>query len=164
MDYTVRPYRHGEEQYVAEAQSRIYSREYHWGDTFIDYAEKIALDFAAKARNSKEELWVAEKDGELIGCIMLCQTEEIPIGQLRLFSVEKEYRHCGVGSALSKALLAKAKAAGYKELILWTASPLTDAIRHYEKLGFHCVEKVPNRAWSIDGEMLYEVKMAMKLE
>ena len=163
MEYTVRPYQHGEERYVAQAHRRIYSKEYHWGAVFIDYAEKIALDFAAKTKNDKEELWVAEKDGELIGCIMLCQTEEPPVGQLRLFLVEKNYRCYGVGSALSKALLAKAKEAGYKELILWTASPLTDAIHHYEKMGFHCIEKVPNRDWNIEGEMLYEVKMTMKL-
>lgn len=68
-----------------------------------------------------------------------------------------------VGSALSKALLAKAKETGYKELILWTAGPLTDAIHHYEKIGFYHAEKVPNRDWNIDGEMLYEVKMTMKL-
>lgn len=125
--------------------------------------KKIALDFAKKTKNDKEELWVAEKDGKLIGCIMLCATEDAQTGQLRLFLVEKEYRCYGVGSALSKALLAKAKEAGYEELILWTASPLTDAIRHYEKMGFHCTEKIPNRDWSIDKELLYEVKMSMKL-
>ena len=37
------------------------------------------------------------------------------------------------------AFMEKAKSAGYKKLILWTASPLTDAIHHYEKLGFRVV-------------------------
>lgn len=49
-----------------------------------------------------------------------------------------------------------------KELILWTASPLTDAIHHYERLGFCCVEKVENSTWSMDGEKLEEVKMVMQ--
>lgn len=52
---------------------------------------------------------------------------------------------------------------GYKKLILWTASPLTDAIRHYEKLGFSIVEERENHTWSLDGESLNEIKMELLL-
>ena len=31
MVYTVRPYKKGEEQYVAEAHRRVYREEYNWG-------------------------------------------------------------------------------------------------------------------------------------
>lgn len=164
MDYIVRPYQPGEKAYIADAQKRIYSRGYRWGPSFIDYAVKIPLDFAAREKNEKEEMWVAEGDGKLIGCIMLCQSEESSdAGQLRLFLVEKEYRRFGVGRALTYALLQKAREAGYHRLVLWTASPLADAIRHYEKLGFRKVEERENHNWSLDGNPLFEVKMAMEL-
>lgn len=164
MDYIVRPYRPGEEAYVADAQRRVYSEEYHWGPSFIDYAVKITLEFAAQAKNEREEMWVADSGGKLIGCIMLCQSDESPdAGQLRLFLVEKEYRRFGIGRALTTALFQKAREAGYKQLILWTASPLTDAVRHYEKLGFHKVEEVENHDWSLDGETVFEVKMVLNL-
>ena len=144
MEYTVRPYRKGEEVYVADAQRRIYSEEYRWGDAFIRYAVKVAMDFAEKEKNDREELWVAYADGKLVGCIMLCETDDPTVGQLRLFLVEKEYRRYGIGGALIKALMEKAKEAKYEELILWTASPLTAAIRHYERLGFRVTEEKEN--------------------
>ena len=50
---------------------------------------QIALDFAKKEKSEKEELFVAETDGTLIGCVILCETDDANVGQLRLFAVEK---------------------------------------------------------------------------
>ena len=94
---------------------------------------------------------------------MLCETDDPKVGQLRLFLVEKEYRRCGVGGALLQTLMEKAGEAKYEGLILWTAGPLTAAIRHYERLGFHTVEETENNEWSLDGEPVTEVKMVMTL-
>lgn len=163
MEFTIRPYKRGEEQYVASLHKKLYSNEYSWGISFTDYAIKIAIDFAKKEKSDKEELFVAECDGGLVGCIMLCQTDDVDVGQLRLFAVEKEYRSYGIGLALINAFMNRAKEAGYKKIILWTASPLTAAIRHYEKLGFKPVESIENTIWNIDGKSLYEVKMELSL-
>ena len=163
MDTVIRPFRKGEEAYVADAHRRIYSQEYRWGDAFTYYAAKVATDFAEKDRSAREELWVAEADGKLVGCIMLCETDEPLTGQLRLFLVEKDYRRFGIGGALIRALMEKAEEAGYRKLILWTAGPLVDAIRKYERLGFRTVEEKRNDEWSLDGEPVTEVKMEMTL-
>ena len=163
MNAIIRPYRQGEEQYVAELHKRLYSEEYSWGPSFTDYAAKIALDFAKKEKGDKEELFVAELNGSLAGCIMLCQTDDPAIGQLRLFAVEKTCRRYGIGSALIRTVMDKVKAAGYQKVILWTASPLTAAIRHYEKLGFKSVETVENTTWATDGSPLREIKMELSL-
>lgn len=163
MDTVIRPYRPGEERYVAELHKRLYSEEYAWGPSFTDYAAKIALDFAKKEKNEKEELFVAERNGNLAGCIMLCQTDDPAVGQLRLFAVEKAYRRYGIGSALIRTVMDKVKAAGYQKVILWTASPLAAAIRHYEKLGFKAVESVENTTWATDGSPLREIKMELSL-
>lgn len=163
MDYCIRPYRAGEEEYVARAHREVYSAEYNWGESFISYAEEIALSFPAREKSEKEELWVAEAQGRLLGCIMLCRGDEPDVGQLRLFLVDKECRGQGVGRALTEALLQRAHEVGYKRLILWTASPLTAAIHQYEKLGFEQTERVENTEWSLDGELLYEIKMELEL-
>jgi len=164
MDFIIRPYRQGEEKYVAEAHRRIYTKEYRWGDSFTEYAINVALHFAESGHSERGELWVAETDGKLVGCIMLCQTDKPLTGQLRLLLVENEYRCLGVGKALINTLLARAKNVGYKELILWTASPLKDAIRHYEKLGFRRVEEIENNKWSLDGKCLSEIKMQLTIQ
>lgn len=161
MNFIIRPYQLGEEQYVAQLHKKLYSSEYLWGASFIDYAMKIAIDFEKK--NDKEELFVCDCGGVLAGCIMLCETDDPTVGQLRLFAVEKDYRHYGIGSALINAVMSKAKEVGYQKIILWTASLLTDAIRHYEKLGFKEVESIENTTWDTGGKTLNEIKMELSL-
>ena len=163
MNFTIRPYKQGEEKYVADLHKALYSTEYSWGPSFTDYAMKIATGFAKSRKNDREELFVADCDGTLAGCIMLCQTDEPSVGQLRLFAVERDYRRYGIGSALIAAFMKKAKDSGYQKIILWTASPLTDAIRHYEKLGFKATESVETTTWNIDGKPLDEIKMELFL-
>lgn len=112
------------EKYVAELHRRLYTEEYSWGPAFIGYAAGIAMDFAKKEKNSREELFIAEYRGHLAGCIMLCQTDDHDVGQLRLFAVEKSCRRHGIGKALMDTVMSMARTAGYKKMILWTASPL----------------------------------------
>ena len=120
-------------------------------------------EFAQKEKSPREEMWIAEADGRPIGSIMLCETGDGETGQLRLFLVEKAYRRLGVGSALTHTLMAKAREAGYRRMVLETAACLTEAIRMYERLGFHKDKEVPNADWSLDGDVVYEVYMSMEL-
>jgi len=159
----VRPYKKGEEKYVADAHERVYLEEYNWGPAFGDYARKIAYDFAAARKKPQEELWVAEVDGELAGCIMLNETENPEIGQIRLFLVEKKYRKNGIGSALTDAVMKKVDECHYNKIILWTADALTAARRHYGKMGFKCVESIPNETWSLSRKAVNEEKWEMQL-
>lgn len=61
MEFTIMPYKTCEERYVADFHKKLYSSEYSWGSGFTDYATKIAIDFAKKEKNDREELFVAER-------------------------------------------------------------------------------------------------------
>ncbi|MDO4989626.1 MAG: GNAT family N-acetyltransferase [Eubacteriales bacterium] len=163
MDFTIRPYRRGEEEYVARLHERLYSEEYGWGPEFVRYAVEIPRHFAGKERNDREELFIAEQGGRPVGSMMLCATEDPDVGQLRVFAVEKDCRRQGIGAALLQAALEKAKSAGYTKLILWTADAVTDALRKYETLGFRVMETKENRSWRPDGEAVIEIKMEKEL-
>ena len=163
MEYMIRPYQNGEERYVADLHKKLYAKEYSWGPNFTDYAMEIALDFAKKDKCDREELFIADAEGQPVGCIMLCETDDPDIGQLRLFAVEKDYRRFGIGSALIRTFMEKARSSGYKKIILWTASPLTAAIRHYKRLGFQIVDSVENNDWSTEGIPVEEIKMEMNM-
>ena len=58
MDFIIRPYKQGEEKYVAELHKALYSTEYSWGPSFTDYAVKIALDFAKKEKSDTQRVAV----------------------------------------------------------------------------------------------------------
>ena len=53
MEYIVRPYRRGEEQYVADAHRRLYPAEYGWGPAFTEYAERSPWILPARSRRGK---------------------------------------------------------------------------------------------------------------
>ena len=162
-EFQIRPFRKGEENYVADAHERVYVEEYGWGENFYKYARQIALDFGAAPKKPREELWLAEMNGKLLGSVMLVETDDPQVGQLRLFLVEKSARKQGIGSALVETLLAKAREWGYKRLILWTAEPLHDARRYYGKIGFVMTEKTENHDWRVDGGSVVEEKWEMDL-
>ena len=163
MDFIIRPYESGEERYVANAHRSVYSAEYHWPEPFLQYAEQIPLKFAEKARNDREELWIAEADGKPVGSILLCDTDDPLTGQLRLFLVEREYRGRGIGSALLGTLMERARSSRYEKLTLLTSTPLTTAIRLYERLGFREIGREVNEEWSVDGEPFTDLIMEMTL-
>lgn len=164
MTVVIRNYRPGEEEYVADLHERLYTEEYGWGPAFVTYAKKIAVDFPKRPANGREGLWIAEVEGEPAGSVMLCETEDPSVGQLRLFAVEKNRRRQGIGRALMEALIARAEEVGYETLILWTAGSLEAAIRQYERFGFRVTETVENRSWRPDGEPVLEIKMEKTLK
>ena len=162
-NFTIREYRPGDEEFAADIHERVYQEEYNWGPIFSDYATHIARDFAEKGTSSGEQMWIAETETGNAGCIMLCRTDDPAVGQLRLFIVEKTYRKNGIGQALIDTLLKEAREAGYAKLILWTAHPLTDAIRCYERVGFVKTETTSNTDWSLSGDTVFELKYEMSL-
>src|SRR6185369_8322844 len=83
-----------------------------------------------------ERCWIAESDGTRVGGVMLVHLSD-EVGKLRLLIVSPEARNHGVGSALVKACVDFARAAGYKKVTLWTHQNLTAARRLYEAAGFH---------------------------
>lgn len=163
MEFAIRPYRPEEIPYIIDAHRKVYTEEYNWGDAFLVYVEEVVKNFATGSKHADEGLWVAVIEDKPIGCIMLCHTEEMGVGQLRLFLVEKRARGYGIGKTLSEFLLTQARCLGYEKLILWTADILEDALRQYARMGFVEVERIPNHTWSRDGKTVYEVKMVLTL-
>lgn len=160
--YIIRPYKPGEEHYVAGAHERIYHNCFGWGDNFSRYAKKVVYDFADAPRREHAEMWIAEAEGKPVGSIMLQETEE-GVGQLRLFLLEPEYQHGGIGIALWRTAMDTAKAWGLKHLFLETAEPCTDARRIYAKEGFVISDRSLASDWTLDGSPVYEERWDLDL-
>ncbi|MBQ9091232.1 MAG: GNAT family N-acetyltransferase [Anaerotignum sp.] len=162
MNYIIRPYQKGEEDYVADAHERIYRQEYGWSDIFVAFAKQVVYDFAALPKSDHAEMWVADVDGQPVGSIML-QEEEKGLGHLRLFILEKEFRGTGIADALLGIAMEKAKEWGFTHLYLSTAEPLTAARKKYAKLGFAVTRKEKMTDWTTDGSDVWEEFWEMDL-
>ena len=162
VNYTIRPYRKGEEDFVADAHDRIYREEYNWNDTFVAFAKQVVYDFAALPKNDHAQMWVADVDGKPVGSIML-QEEETGLGHLRLFILEKDFRGMGIADALLDTAMTHAKEWNLSHLYLSTAEPLTAARKKYADLGFAVTRKEKMTDWTNDGTDVWEEFWEMDL-
>src|SRR5262245_1349548 len=126
----------------------LYAREYGFDATFEAYVAGPLAEFVRRA-SDRERLWIAERDGHLVGCIAIVAASP-RTAQLRWFLVDPAARGAGLGKRLLDEAVAFCKANGYGNIILWTVSALVAASRLYQGAGFRKVEEKPGRQWGVD--------------
>ncbi|MET0362168.1 MAG: helix-turn-helix domain-containing GNAT family N-acetyltransferase [Sphingobium sp.] len=135
LAWSIRPFRTGDLALVAARQTLLYEREYGWGRAMELLQGEIASAFLRDFKPGREQCWIAEADGAMLGAVLLTDAS-CNVGQLRLLHVEREARGLGIGRALVDQCIGFAGKAGYDRLKLWTQDILTGARRIYEAAGF----------------------------
>jgi hypothetical protein len=107
----LRSHRPGDMGWVVERHGALYWEEYGWDETFEALVADIVAKFITHLDTKRERCWIAEVDGDRVGCV---------------FCVKKSNK--------------VARAAGYRDLVLWTNDVLVAARRIYERAGFDLIE------------------------
>jgi DNA-binding MarR family transcriptional regulator/GNAT superfamily N-acetyltransferase len=140
----------GDLGWVVERHGARYAAEYGWDGTFEALVARIVADFAERHDTKREAAWIAELDGDRIGCVFCTAADTADTAQLRLLLVEPSARGSGVGTRLVDECLRFAKRAGYTRVTLWTNDVLVAARRIYQRAGFVCDRREAHHSFGQD--------------
>lgn len=135
QSYLLRAPRPGDFGWIVKRHAELYAQEYGWTEPFEGVCAQIVADFANKNDLQRERCWIAELDGENVGCVFLV-ADSADVARIRLLIVDPKARGLGLGARLVDECVRFSRSAGYKKMTLWTHSVLTAARHIYQKAGF----------------------------
>lgn len=166
--FVLRAHRPGDMGWVVSRHGALYAQEFGWDSHFEALVARIAAHFIEHLDPAREACWIAERDGQRIGCVFLVQardeaTDAVEDGsaQLRMLLVEPSARGLGLGAALVAECERFARQAGYRRIRLWTNSLLLAARGIYERGGYKLLASEPHHSFGKDlvGE-IWELSLA----
>jgi GNAT superfamily N-acetyltransferase len=161
---SIRPLgRPGDLGWVVMAHGEVYAEEFGWNAEFEALVARIVADYAAGRDPAREAAWIAELDGQRVGCVFLV-AKDSHTAQLRILLVDPAARGRHLGRRLVGECIGFARRAGYRRLVLWTNEPLAAARRIYLASGFTLVSEERHHSFGVDltGQH-YELDLAAEL-
>lgn len=154
----------GDLGWVVMAHGELYVREFGWDTTFEALCARIVADYAAEADDPGYAAWIAELDGERVGCVFVVRGEGPGVAKLRILLVDEKARGRRLGYRLVGTALDFAAAAGYERMQLWTNHPLAAARHVYLQHGFSLIRSEPHHSFGVDlvGQT-YEVDLGARI-
>ena len=114
-----------------------------------DYRDRLH-DVAT--RDAQAEVWVAVRDGRLLGNVTYCppgspwrEIARAEEGEFRMLAVDPDAQGAGAGTALARLCEERARTDGATGMALSSLATMTSAHRGYGRLGY---ERDPGRDWS----------------
>jgi DNA-binding MarR family transcriptional regulator/N-acetylglutamate synthase-like GNAT family acetyltransferase len=147
--FTLRTHQPGDIGWLIARHGEIYARESQWDSSFEGLVAEIVGAFLKNFDHRRERCWIAERDGERVGCVFLVQHSKT-VAKLRLLMVDASARGLGIGGRLVSECIDLARQIGYRKLTLWTNGILKDARRIYERAGFRLVREEKHHSFGHD--------------
>jgi GNAT superfamily N-acetyltransferase len=147
----LRPHRIGDIGWMVHRQGVLYNQQYGWNGEFEALIARIYYEYETAPEAPPKALWVAEREGRIMGSIFVMPSEGVPgSAQLRMLYVEPEARGQGIGKTLVDQAVSFARNSGYERMRLWTHTIQESARRVYAGAGFQIVESEPHHQFGKD--------------
>ena len=88
--------------YITYLHGILYASEQGWDHTFDAYVAIPLAEFA-KSHSSRERIWIAEKEGRIVGSVAIVKFSEKE-AQLRWLLLDPDVRGLGLGRRLLEEL------------------------------------------------------------
>jgi GNAT superfamily N-acetyltransferase len=148
--FSLRPHRPEDMELIVAKHGQLYKQEYGWGERFEELVGNITTDFIDHYDRTSERCWIAEREGEFLGCVMLVNDRTAEkTAKLRLLLVDPSARGLGLGRTLVRQCIQFAQETGYARITLWTNSILTSAQRIYRSEGYKLVREEEHETFGI---------------
>lgn len=149
VPFILRAHEPGDMGWVIERHGAIYADEYGWDTSFEALVAQICADFITHLDTARERCWIAEMNGQRVGCVFVVKVDDMT-SKLRLLLVEPEARGLGLGGRLVDECIAFSRETGATTLTLWTNSILTAARHLYESRGFRLTNAEAHHSFGHD--------------
>jgi GNAT superfamily N-acetyltransferase len=132
-------------------------RDYGFNAVHEAYCAKIAADFIVGSANDRSRVWLAKKNGSVVGSVFIFEQPGNQ-AQLRLLFVDASVRGRGLGRWLVEESVRYCRTASFSAVFLWTVQGLDRAISIYSSLGFKETEAKKTLAWGRESvEVRYDL-------
>ncbi|TMV13228.1 GNAT family N-acetyltransferase [Arenibacterium halophilum] len=145
----LRRFRPEDAAWLIERHDTLYRRDEGFDASFGELVAKIINDFLAEHDATREAGWVAEENGQRLGSIF-CVSAEKTTAKLRLFLLDPGARGKGLGKHMLRHCMAFARAAGYRDMVLWTHESHRAACALYAATGWQLIESRPVHSFGVD--------------
>ena len=157
--YSIRNHQLGDMGWITYRHAMTVASTYGWGEAFEAVVGEITSQFIKTYDPEKERCFVAEKDGQMIGCVFVVNAGN-QTAKLRLLFVEPKARGMGLATRLVEEVVQFSRTAGYDSVQLWTMKQLDTARHIYKKVGFRVTHEEENQEF---GENLISETWSLKL-
>ena len=123
------------------------------------YCAQIAVEFILGPNKGRSQVWLAKKEGKVVGSIFIIERPNNQ-AQLRLLFVDQALRGLGLGRWLVEESIRYCKREGFSIVYLWTVKGLDRAIWLYKSVGFTPVAEKSVEEW---GKRSLEIRFDLDL-
>lgn len=156
LRHEIRP---GDIDNIVHLHGLLFAKEHGFGGTFEAQVAASLADFSPSFKPDKERLWIAERDGQIIGSVGIIESSQLQ-ARLRWLLVDSANRGLGLGKALLNEAIDFCKQCGYESISLETFSELVTAGQLYKSAGFKITDE---KTKTLFGKTVTDQRYVLKL-